>query len=85
VGGYGATLQSSIFRTLGRYWRLGSFRITLGRRYLANGNRRSLLTANCPLPPKFTVGIFRLARATYDFVPGPTVTTTILRACRVRL
>jgi hypothetical protein len=84
VGGYGATLRSTVSRTLGRWWRLRSFRITLGRRYRADGNWRSLLSANCPLPPRFSVGIFPLARATYHFDPAPTVTTTILRACRVR-
>jgi hypothetical protein len=83
-GAYGLLLRAPVAQALGRWPRLRSFRITLGRRYLAGGERRSYLSARCPLPPRFHIGFFPLARATYRFAPDPTLTTTILRACRAR-
>jgi hypothetical protein len=84
TGAYGILLRARVESGLGRWLRLRSFRVTLGRRYSAHGVRRSYLSARCPLPPRFSIGIFPLARATYRFAPGPTLTTTILRGCRVR-
>jgi hypothetical protein len=83
-GAYGVLLRAPVSRALGRWPRLRSFRIALGRRYRAHGERHSYLSARCPLPPRFSIGIFPLARATYHFAPGPTLSTTILRGCRVR-
>jgi hypothetical protein len=83
AGAYGILLRARISSALGRWLRLRSFRVTLGRSYRAHGVRRSYLSARCPLPPRFSIGIFPLARATYRFAPGPTLTTTILRGCRV--
>jgi len=84
AGAYGVLLRAPVSRALGRWPRLRSFRITLGRRYRAGGKRRSYLSARCPLPPRFSIGFFPLARATYHFAPAPTLATTILRGCRVR-
>jgi hypothetical protein len=81
-GAYGILLRAPVSRALGRWPRLRSFRITLGRRYRDRGVRRSYLRAQCPLPPRFHIGFFPLARATYFFAPAPTLTTTILRGCR---
>jgi hypothetical protein len=82
-GAYGVLMRAPVGRTLGRWPRLRSFRISLGRRYRAEGEARSYLRANCPLPPRLDVGYFQM-RASYRFVPTPTHTTTILRSCRVR-
>jgi len=83
AGAYGMLLRAPVQEALGRWPRLRSFRITLGRRYSAGGEPRSYLSARCPLPPRFGIGLFPLARATYRFAPGPTLSTTILRGCRV--
>jgi hypothetical protein len=83
-GAYGVSLETPVSSTLGRWLRLRSFRITIGRRYRVNGVQRSYLSASCPLPPRLTIGFFPLARATYHFVPAPTLTTTVLRSCRAR-
>ena len=83
-GAYGILLRAPVARALGRWPRLRSFRRTLGRRYRAAGALHSYLSASCPLPPRFHVGFFPLARATYGFAPRPKRTVTILRGCRVR-
>jgi len=84
-GAYGTLLDSPVRRALGRWPRLRSFRLTLERRYRVGGEKRSYLNAHCPLPPRFSgFGGIPLARATYFFAPRPTLSTTILRGCRVR-
>lgn len=84
AGAFGVLLRSAVGRALGRWPRLRSFELALGRRYRADGTVHSYLSADCPLPPRLHVGFFPLARATYRFAPRPTHTTTVLRACRVR-
>lgn len=84
AGAYGVLLRAPVQKALGRWPRLRSFRITLGRRYRAGGERRSYLNAHCPLPPRFTTLSVPLARATYYFAPRPTISQPILRRCRVR-
>jgi hypothetical protein len=81
---YGIMLRANVSSALGRWLRLRSFRMSFGRRYSSHGVRHSYLSASCPLPPRFHIGFFPLARVTYHFNPKPTLTTTILRGCRVR-
>ena len=83
-GTYGVFLRARISQSLGRWWRLRSFRLTIGRRYRAAGARRSYLNARCPLPPRFHALPFPLARATFHFSPRPVLPVAILRGCRVR-
>jgi hypothetical protein len=84
AGAYGVLMRSPVRSALGRWPRLRSFELTLGRRYSVGGERRSYLSAHCPLPSNLSIGIVPLARATYRFLPRPTLSTTILRGCRVR-
>lgn len=83
-GAYGLLLRAPTAAALGHWPRLRSFRIELGRRYLAGGVRHSYLSARCPLPPRFHVFSFPFARATYTFAPRPTLSTTHVTRCRVR-
>lgn len=83
-GAYGVLLRAPLAKALGRWPRLRSFRLTLGRRYRAGGATHSYLSAKCPLPPRFSVGFFPLARVTYSFAQKPNRAITILRGCRVR-
>lgn len=83
-GAYGVLLRAPVLGVLGRWPRLRSFHITLGRRYLAGGERHSYLSAHCSLPPSFDHLRVPIARATYRFASGPTISTTVRRDCRVR-
>jgi hypothetical protein len=83
-GAFGLLLRAPVSSALGRWPRLRAFEITLGRRYKRRGIAHSYLSASCPLPPRFHIGFFSLARATYEFSPRPKLSTTILRSCRVR-
>jgi hypothetical protein len=84
TGSYGVLMRSPVRRALGRWPRLRSFEITLGRRYRAAGELRSYLNARCPLPPRLNELSVPLARATYHFAPRPTLTQPIHRFCQVR-
>lgn len=83
-GAFRLVLRARVASALGRWPRLRSFEITLGRRYRAGGARRSYLGARCPLPPRFHTYPVPLARATYRFAPGPTHSVTHVSSCRVR-
>jgi hypothetical protein len=83
-GAYGILLSAPVAQALGEWPRLRSFHLVLGRRYKSHGLAHSYLSASCPLPPRFHIGFFPLARATYRFTPRPRLSTTILRSCRVR-
>jgi hypothetical protein len=82
-GTYGVSMRSPIGRALGRWPRLRSFKITLGRRYQAGGRAHSYLSAHCPLAHKFTHLSVPFARASYEFTPGPTIVQPIRRSCTV--
>jgi hypothetical protein len=82
-GAYGLLLSASVRSALGRWPRLRAFEITLGRRWSRRGIAHSYLSAGCPLPPRFHVFSVPLARATYTFVPRPTVSVTHFISCRV--
>lgn len=84
AGAFGVLLRAPVAASLGRWPRLRGFEIRLGRSYRAGGVRHSYLNASCPLPPRFHTLSAPLARATYSFAPRPSLTTTILRRCRVR-
>jgi hypothetical protein len=83
-GTFGHRIRAPVFHNPARFWRLSRFSVTLGRRYRAEGERRSYLNARCPLPPRFNSLSIPLARATYRFAPAPAVSVDIYRACRAR-
>lgn len=82
-GTYGVVLTAPVAHVLGRWPRLRSFQIALGRRYRANGERHSYLNAQCPLPPNLPKVDAPFARATYRF-ESLTVSQPISRPCVVR-
>jgi hypothetical protein len=55
--------------------RLGSPPRSAGRPYLSAG---------CPAPKGFSLAVFPLARASFSFAAGPTLSRTLVRSCRAR-
>ena len=70
--------------SLGPWPHISAFHIIFARRFTYRGTSHSYLSASCPVPPRFTGGLLPFARASYFFTTGPTVTTTVARACHVR-
>jgi hypothetical protein len=83
-GAFGTVLVSNVPAVIGPLPRLALFQLTFGRRFAYRGQRHSLLSADCPVPPRFTAGLFPLARATYTLSDGRTVSATVVRGCRVQ-
>lgn len=58
--------------------------LTLRRRYVFGGKRRSVFSASCAAAPGFPGAIFTLARATFTFENGRRLTSALTRDCAVR-
>lgn len=68
----------------GKSTHLRHFEMTLGRRFEKGGRMHSFINAACPAPTGFSSFPFTFAEATYDFAGGKSVTTAVIRSCRVR-
>jgi hypothetical protein len=77
-------LRIAVPAEAGPWPHLARFELTLARRFVSAGEPRSYLNASCPLPPRFSAGIFPFARASYTLANGNSIATTIVRGCRVR-
>lgn len=56
----------------------------LSRRYRAGGERRSYLSAGCPVPKGFSEFSFPLIRASFSFAGGKTLSSTLSKSCRAK-
>jgi hypothetical protein len=59
-------------------------RLILQRRFSVNGKARSYASAGCPAPKGFPGAVFPFARASYEFVGGRRLSSTVTRSCRAR-
>lgn len=50
----------------------------------AGSSARPYLSAGCPAPKGFSLAPFPLARASFAFAGGPTLSSTLVRTCRAR-
>lgn len=80
-GTYGTALTASLPRTLGGWGYVTAIEMTLSRRYAYAGRRHSFISAGCPAPKGFPGAIFPLARTSFDFAGGHTLTSTLTRSC----
>jgi hypothetical protein len=83
-GPYGTVLTASLPRTLGGWGYVTALEMTLSRRYAYRGQRHSFVSAGCPAPQGFPGAIFPLARTSFQFAGGNTLTSTLTRSCSAR-
>jgi len=81
-GTFATALSASLPRIATSRAYVTGLRMTLGGR--ANPPGRPYASAGCPAPAGFGGVNFPLARASFEFVKGPTLSTTVVRACKVR-
>ena len=81
-GRFGIEIGADLPAALGPWPHLARFKMTLGRRYEFRRQKRSFLSATCPIPPRFTSGFFSLAQVTYTLADGRRVSRAITRSCR---
>jgi hypothetical protein len=83
-GTYGTLLRASLPHVTSKWGYVTGLDLTLGRGYRSHGRARSYLSAACPAPPGIARVAFPLARATYGFADGRSISSTLTRTCRVR-
>ena len=83
-GTFGTTLTAKLPSIAGDWGYVTDIHLTIHRRYRFEGQSRSFLSANCPLPEGFPVASFTFARGTYTFANGQTVSTAVTRVCKVK-
>jgi hypothetical protein len=83
-GTYGTLLRVSFPRVIGDWGFVTGIGMNLNRRFTFKGKTRGYLNAGCPAPPGFTRVAFPLARTSFTFDGGLTLSSTLNRSCRVR-
>lgn len=83
-GAFRTVLTAALPRAVGTYPHLARFQLNLSRKYTYRGQRRSFLSASCPVPPSLTAGFLTFARATYSFDDERSLSVDSVRSCRAR-
>ncbi len=83
-GAYGTALRAAVPPVSNGYGYVKSMSLRFHRNYTFKGKRRSYISASCAAPRGFTVATFSFARASMSFDNGRTLTSTLVRTCRVR-
>ncbi len=81
-GTFGTRLVATVPPKTRRTAHITSFSLRLHRNYVAEGERRSYLSAGCPAPKGFSSVTFPLVRASYGFSGERTVSKTLVRSCQ---
>jgi hypothetical protein len=83
-GTFGTELTATLPRVTGEWGYVTGLAMTLRRQFKHRGKRHSYMSAGCPAPAGFRQVFFPLARTSFSFEGGLTVTSTLTRSCRVR-
>jgi hypothetical protein len=83
-GAFGTKLIGKLPPIASSYGYISAFNLSLSRRYAYRGEQMSFATASCAAPKGFPGGQFPFAKASYSFEDGRTVSSTLLRQCKVR-
>jgi hypothetical protein len=86
IGGTFGTLISARLPppAINRNGYLTSLYLQLQRNYVSHGHHLAYLSASCATPPGVSLASFPFARATMDFSDGRSLSSTLIRTCRVR-
>lgn len=82
-GAFGTVLTAKLPPALVKWGYLTSLNMRLGRSYVHEGRRHSLLSSGCPAPAGFPGATFALARTSFGF-SNQRVDATVTRSCKVR-
>jgi len=83
-GLFGTVMSTSLPASARGWAYLTHFDMTLDRRYRYRGKVHSYVSAACSAPAGFPGAVFPFAKARYGFANGQTLTTTVVRSCKVR-
>jgi hypothetical protein len=82
-GLFGTTMSTSLPESAQGWAYLSHFDMTLDRTYRRHGTEHSFVSAACSAPAGFPGAVFPFAKATYGFDNGQSLTTTVVRSCKV--
>jgi hypothetical protein len=83
-GTFGTSLVGTLPPIASEYGYISAFSLALSRQYTSHGQKRSFASASCPAPAGFPGAPFPFARASYEFAGGTTLTSSLVRDCKVR-
>jgi hypothetical protein len=83
-GTFGTTLTADVGNIASGNGYISAFDLSLRRRYSSRGDKKSFVSARCPLPPDVPVANFQFARSTYYFEDGTKVASTLTKQCRAK-
>jgi hypothetical protein len=83
-GTFGTVMKASLPQATGEWGYVTGLDLKLGRTYSSHGKRHSFLSAGCPAPKGFPGALFPLARSTFAFAGGKTLTATLNRSCKAK-
>jgi len=83
-GTYGTLLEASLPEITGEWGYVTGISLDLDRTFSSGGKKRSYLAAGCPAPRGFSKASFPLARTTFSFDGGLSLSSTLNRSCKVR-
>lgn len=83
-GGFGTVITGEVPPSANRNGHLESIFLQLERRYAFRGRQRSYLSAACSAPAGFPGATFPFARTSMSFDDGRTLSSTLVRSCRVK-
>lgn len=83
-GAFGTVITAQLPASITRNVTLKSIFFQLKRSYRFRGRQRSYLSAACAAPPGFPGATFPFAHATFGFDDGRSLSSLLIRSCRVR-
>jgi len=83
-GTFGTVLHASLPVATGDWGFVTGLELKLGRTYTSRGKQHSFLSAGCPAPKGFPGAIFPLAKTSFSFEGGKTLTETLNRSCKAK-
>jgi hypothetical protein len=83
-GTFGTVITGKLPLSVNRNGYLRSIFLQLQRTYTYRGKRRAYLSARCAAPAGFPGAVFPFARASMSFDGGRTLSSVLIRSCRVR-
>jgi hypothetical protein len=83
-GAFGTVITGEIPKGINNHGYLKSIFLQLERRYVYRGRPRSYLSAACAAPTGFPGATFPFARASMTFEDGRTLSSTLVRSCKVK-
>lgn len=83
-GRYGTALNATLPPIASGYGEISSFYMTLGRKFSSRGHKASYASASCPAPKGISEVGFDLARATYEFEGGITMSNELNKQCKAK-